>query len=345
VLSGKEAHLGGLRPQEVLVSEMLRDAGYKSAMVGKWHLGVNPAYRPLRRGFDEFFGMLYGAGGYFTHSYKGKPDLWKNNEAITREGYSTELFTEAAVDFIRRHRDAPFFLYLAYNAPHIADDLKSLPAPDKYKAIYKQADIPDRRREYLSVVSALDAGVGEIVRCIDELGLDKNTIVVFLSDNGAGWKFGGSNLWLRGGKNSLDEGGIRVPCVFRWTDRLPAGTVCHEPMIAMDITRTMIDLAAAQSDKRILDGKNILPTLEGRARTPHKYLFWDYREARALRVGSDRWTRHPNLVVELNDLSKDPQQAHNLAGERPEKCDQMSQSWDHIARLIDAGKPLPDDLP
>ncbi|MCZ6462872.1 MAG: arylsulfatase, partial [Proteobacteria bacterium] len=213
----------GLPLEERTLAEALKGAGYATAALGKWHLGAaREAYLPLWRGFDHHYGHYNGAIDYFTHELYGGLDWHRNGIAVDEEGYATDLLADEAVRWIRRvDPGRPFFLYLAFNAPH-----SPLQAPDEQRDRYPEIDDP-RRRIYAAMVSALDDGVGRIVAALEEDGRLDDTIVVFASDNGGHPKAEGDNTPLRGQKGNAYEGGIRVPAFVFWRGRLPAGRVTN----------------------------------------------------------------------------------------------------------------------
>ena len=307
----------GLDPSLPLLSEWLGGAGYATGLVGKWHLGLSEDRRPLARGFDRFFGMLSASSGYFQHRYRGTPDLWDGADPITRDGvYSTELFTEAAVEFVEDHRDQAWFLMLSYNAPHLSDDRSTIPSPSRFKSLFDGVDLSPERRDFLAATAAFDEGLGHVLDAIDRLDLRQDTLVVVLSDNGPLAPWGSAGPW-KGGKDTLDEGGLRVPCVVRWPDRLPAGAVCDEAVTAMDLTATF--LVAAGQEPADLDGVDVAATLAGDAPSPHEVLVWDHPSRRVgpdgqrihdrvVRKGGWRLTVHQDGSSEIHLLLNDPGQ-------------------------------------
>lgn len=272
----------GLPLSEETMASALRKAGYRTMAIGKWHLGAYKTLRPLNRGFDEFFGFLTGGHEYFPElltlkdisevksqfaAYKTK--LLHNNTRVEEREYLTDAFSREAVHFVERNSGKPFFLYLAYNAPHTP-----LQATEKYLNRFTQ--ITDKkRRTYAAMVSAVDDGVGLLLEKLDELNLTENTIIFYLSDNGGPTKKNGSNNDpLRAGKSHLYEGGIHVPFAMRWPKVIPAGTVYEKAVISMDIFATVAKYAHAKP-KNPLDGVNIVPYLLGKKKgQPHKYLAW-----------------------------------------------------------------------
>ena len=272
----------GLPLTEQTLAEALNDVGYQTMAFGKWHLGAHKTQRPLERGFDEFFGFLTGGHQYFPkewtlndiseitsqfEAYKTK--LLKNNNRVEESEYLTDALSREAVSFIDRNAEKPFFMYLAYNAPHAP-----LQATEKYLSRFDHIK-NKKRKTYAAMVSAVDDGVGNVLNKLEELKLTENTIVFFLSDNGGPEKKNGSNNGeLRNGKGSLYDGGIHVPFAVQWPKKIPAGKVYDKPIISLDIFSTAIHYAGAKP-KNKLDGVNLVPFLTGENKTnPHDYLFW-----------------------------------------------------------------------
>lgn len=265
----------GLNPAEVTIPEILKQQGYATGMVGKWHLGDAPEHLPTKHGFDSYFGIPY--------SNDMKPVIYLHDEAVEGPAVQetiTERYTEEAQKFLQRQKDNAFFLYLAYNAPHTP-----LFASDKFRG-------KSPGGLYGDVVEELDHSVGEVLKTVKELGLDERTLVVFFSDNGP-WlvrgEKGGSATPLRDGKGSSYEGGFRVPFLARWPGKIPAGQVCQELATAMDLLPTFAALAGGSvPTDRIIDGKNIaaLLTAEPGAKTPHeKFFYYFMDELQAVRSG------------------------------------------------------------
>jgi len=309
----------GTPTDEVFLSETLRQAGYRTAAVGKWHLGDAPKFLPHNRGFDEFFGFSGGGFNYYGVSRRGAAAefIMRNGEPVRPEeiSYLTDDFTREAVNFVRRNRERPFFLYLAYNAPHSPDQ-----APQHYLDRVWNIEY-GQRSVYAAMVTAMDDGVGRILSVLDELGLRQDTQVWFLSDNG-GRRDVADNRPLRGHKGWHFEGGIRVPFVVSWPGKLAGGRTYDHPVIALDIFPTAAAAAGASTAKsRPLDGVNLLPYLEGSNRSaPHEALFWREigGQGFAVRCGSMKLVKPAATDrIHLFDLEKDPREARDLAGERP----------------------------
>ncbi len=319
----------GLDPDEVLLSDLLAARGYATGLVGKWHLGTGPEHHPLERGFESFFGMLAGSSGYYTHTYRGTPDLWRDRAPVTSDEYSTDLFSDEAIAFIEDRRDAAWFLLLSYNAPHLADDRRSLPAPEVWREAYRDVETTPVRRDYLAVVSAMDAGIGRVLDALDRLELADDTIVVFLSDNGPLPRHKASGPFV-GGKDTLDEGGIRVPAIVRWPGNWVSGGVVPWPTTAMDITATLLDATGSgRPVGRAFDGLGLGEVFTVGKPTAERPIFWDHPSRRVdasgqpiheqvVRLGRWRLTRSRDGDVALHDTDADPAQVHDVAAQHPE---------------------------
>lgn len=321
----------GLPLSETTLADALGKVGYQSGIIGKWHLGCHPDLHPLKRGFNEFFGHLGGGHRYFpeeltlqhTSEAKNEGDsykLWimRDQTPVKTTKYLTDEFSDEAARFIEKHKAEPFFLYLAYNAPH-----SPLQASDKYLARFP--DIKnEKRRTYAAMVSAVDDGVGQVLAKLRELGLEEDTLVGFLSDNGGPGDNASDNQPLRGGKSTPWEGGIRVPFAAQWPGRIPKGLVYQKPVISLDIFATIAAQANATANPdRPLDGVNLLPYLTGEnPGAPHDALY--------LRM-FDRGTyvvrnQDLKLVIEKKDaspelynLKQDIGETTNIAGSNSEK--------------------------
>lgn len=327
----------GIPTTEKNIAEVLKPAGYTSGIIGKWHMGTHPDLRPNKRGFDFFYGFLSGGHQYFPKDLtlnglddvKYKYDwyhtrLLKNETRVDIDEYLTDELSHEAVDFIKRESDNPFFLYVAYNAPHTP-----LQASEKYLARYQH--IKDKkRRTYAAMISAVDDGVGEILDTLKAQGIDENTMVIFLSDNGGARNNASNNAPLRGFKNDLFEGGVRVPFAARWPNKIPAGVDYNEPISSLDILATTV----AQLDKKLtlekpLDGVDIMPYITNeKTGSPHEMLFWRHLKADsyAVRKGSDKLVKSKKATMAF-DLSKDIQESENISDKAPEKVTTMEASY------------------
>ncbi|MHC4070863.1 MAG: sulfatase family protein [Planctomycetota bacterium] len=333
-----------LHPEEITIAEMLKSAGYITALIGKWHLAggwkekYDPSLMPNGQGFDYFFGTPLHNGFTRTVEHKSfRTQLMRNGQILTdaldQKGMDslTATYTQEAVKFIRGSEDRPFFLYLAHNMPHVP-----LGTSGRFRG-------RSRRGLYGDVIEELDFSAGQILNTLKELNLDDNTLIVFTSDNGP-WieghlgDYGGSASPLRGWKMSAWEGGPRVPCIMRWPGTIPANKVCHEMVTTMDLLPTFAKLAGVDlPDDRIIDGKNIfsLMSAEADAKSPHEaFYFYNYLRLNAVRSGKWKlvlprpanplgtgWSgRMIDAVekVQLYDLEKDIEERHDLAAKRPE---------------------------
>ncbi len=304
----------GLPLEETLLPEILAKGGYVSGVVGKWHLGDGPEFHPLQRGFDEFFGLLGGGHDYFKSAGEDAREylipLEAHREKIPVEGYLTDQLSEAALDFIRRHSEHPFFLYLAYNAPH-----GPLQAPPE--ALERVNSIQDSRRQtYAAMVTALDDGVGAVRSLVEELGLTESTLVFFLSDNGGPTPANASdNSPLRATKGTVYEGGVRVPFVVTWPGRLGAGSQ-YEPLVsALDVFATAV-AAAGIEQPASLDGVDLMPYLTGaESAAPHDQLYWysDEGGQYATRTAESKLVRMLDREPELYAIGDDISESNDIS--------------------------------
>jgi len=340
----------GLPADQITLAQMLKAAGYVTGVVGKWHLGAGKPFYPNERGFDEFYGFTGGGHRYFCDELAAKRDelekrreagmpvspesfsyvtpLERNGRAEQPRGYLTDVFGGEAADFVRRHgrEGKPWFLYLAFNAPHTPHQ-----APDvKLEQLVAIAD--RRRRCYAAMVSAMDDAVGEVLAALRQLQLEERTLVFFLNDNGApAGAFGkaANNLPLRGGKRQTYEGGVRVPFVVSWPGRLPPG-VYQQPVVCFDIFATAAAAAGAQMPQdRPMDGVNLIPYLTGTASgAPHDRLFWRCDEQIGVRMGPWKLCRSAQGKSELYDLNSDVTESRNVAAEHPDRVKAMLAAYD-----------------
>lgn len=345
----------GLNPDETTIPELLKPRGYASAIIGKWHLGDSENLMPLNHGFDEYYGLPYSNDLWPVH-YNGKPVTrenflkeWKLNcpplflydgkektkkiTTLEDQDQLTTMYTNRATDFIRRHQDSPFFLYLAHSMPHVP-----LGVSDKFRGKSEQG-------LYGDVIMEIDWSVGEILNTLNEIGIDDNTLIIFTSDNGPWLNYGnhgGSAGGLREGKNSVFEGGFRVPCIMRWPDVIPPGKVCSRMAGSIDLLPTLAAITGAELPEKQIDGVNILPLLEGdfNANPRREYYFYTDRALNAVRrdnwklvlphvhssnensiVGNDGW---PGVFYPIHtpgglyDMRRDPGERYDMSAVFPE---------------------------
>ncbi len=347
-LPGLKGNYGiGLRHSEILIPQLLKKVGYHTACFGKWNIGFAKGSRPTERGFDEFFGHASGNIDYYSHVYNGKLDMHRGTDPVKVEGYSTDLFADAACDFIRRNSDRPFFAYVPFNAPHYPNARNKKPdqanvwqAPDRaFQAYGYDPGTNDEKQRYDAVITALDDGIGRVINQIESSGLANKTIVIFYSDNGAfmlkrrGLEVA-SNKPLRDGGITLWEGGIRVPCIVRWPGRIPAGTICNQPLLSCDFFTLSIRAAGAKlPDDRIIDGQDPTATLAGRRASPHDTLFFKYRKYSALRKGRYKLLKTArDAPWKLFDLKTDIAEAHDISESNPSLVEILSKEFESWLR-------------
>jgi len=320
----REAEVGfGLPKNATILPQILKPQGYRSAIFGKWHLGVREGYHPLDRGFDEFTGFLPGANDFVTSKTPGariaavrgegeatpatrQHTLVRGRTAFEDDRYQTDLLAEEAVRFIDRHKANPFFLYLAFNAVHTP-----LHATERYLDRFPTIKNP-KHRMLAAMTAAMDDAVGAVLDKLRGQNLDRDTMVVFLSDNGCPVITGaGTNHPLNGEKCTYFEGGIRVPYVLRWTGRVPAGVTYRQPVVSRDIIPTFL---AKQGG---FDGANLLPYLNGRPGAPHEALSWRAGNGRAIRKGKWKLLEFGESYSRLFDLDADIGEKRDLSAQHP----------------------------
>jgi arylsulfatase A-like enzyme len=307
----------GISPQEVTIASVLRGAGYRTALVGKWHLGYDYAFHPMNYGFDEFRGFMGGNVDYHTHvaGYGLKQLDWWNGRQIENEpGYTTDLLTRYATEFIEQHRDRPFFLYLAHAAPH-----------DPWQG-RDQARKKSPAETYREMLVALDASVGTVAAALRTHGLEKNTLLIFCSDNGAQAPRGvPANAPLKGRKGELSEGGHRVPFIASWPGVIAPGTTSDATLMTMDFFPTFARLGAAKiPSDRAIDGTDMLTVLRGDVRSLNRNLHWRFGDAWAVRRGP--W--------KLLGQGATPRTLVNLADDLTEKTNRLEAEPVRVQELL-----------
>jgi arylsulfatase A-like enzyme len=334
----------GIPLTEQMLPQYLKQSGYNTMAIGKWHLGAHEKFRPYNRGFHEFFGFLGGGHRYFpgeynienqdsakneAQSYRTK--LVRNRQVVEEKEYLTEVLSREAVSFIERNKEQPFFLYLAYNAPHAP-----LQATEKYLQRFSYMK-DSKRKTYAAMVSAVDDGVGSILDKLNQLQLSRNTIVIFLSDNGGPENDNGSdNGVLRAGKGSLFEGGIRVPFAMQWPAHIQPGLRYGEPVISLDIFATIAAAVKnAPKPKNQLDGSDLLPHINGvKKSSPHEYLLWrqyDQKNYSVLHSSGLKEVILKDTGFYLYNVKVDVNEQVNLAPANTEKLrlfEQQRKKWE-----------------
>ena len=303
--------------------QLLKNNGYRTGLVGKWHLGYKPEFGPNAHGFDYFFGFLSGYIDFYTHvRADGQHDLFENTAPVHEDGYMTDLITARALRFIEQRGAAPFFLNVSYNAAHWPYQVPDHFSKSANNAAFQgPADaVPATRKDYAAMLERADAGVGQIVQKLAALGLTQNTLVIFTNDNGGEWLSRNAPLFHR--KDTLWEGGIRVPTIFRWPGRIPAGQTSAQAGITMDLTASILAATNTQvAGEARLEGVNLLPILEGRAPAVDRTLFWRIdvptRQQRAVRSGEWKLLLDGDDLL-LFDLKADIGERNDLAAARPD---------------------------
>ena len=311
----------GLRPTGRTLPQLLKNNGYRTALIGKWHLGYKREFSPIAHGFDYFFGFKSGLLDYYQHTdQNGEPDLFENDEPTRVDGYSTDVFTERSVKFIEESAGRPFFLEVAYNAAHWPFQVPDHPsvAPDNARFVQPQDDPTSTRQDYVAILERADRGVGQILAALERRGLSRNTLVIFTNDNGGEWLSRNAPLFHR--KQTVWEGGIRVPAIFRWPGHLPAGKVSGQVGIVQDVTASILAATGSTVPPAARpDGINLLPILEGRTSVVERTLFFRFTigNVKQLAVRQGSW----KLLVDgakryVFDLSKDLGERNDLTNQR-----------------------------
>ncbi|MEQ8785401.1 MAG: sulfatase-like hydrolase/transferase [Pirellulaceae bacterium] len=348
---GIEGALGenapGLPLEEVTIAERLTEAGYATALLGKWHLGYFPQKGPTRQGFDEFVGHLHGATDYLSHVDKyGRHDWWHGEESKHEEGYNTTLITRHAVRFLEEHRREPFLLLVSHSAIHFPwmtpDDEAYRQQGERYEGAADKIG-PHVGQPMQPVVQRmieeLDDSVGRIVATLRRLKLDERTLVLFTSDNGGIVRMAGvpikpenaisSNAPLRGQKHGLYEGGHRVPAIAWWPGKIAAGRASSVTAMTMDLHPTLLELAGIPTPRDTLDGASLRDVLLGRKeRLDERTLFWRQGDSRAVRRGDFKLVSIHDGPVELYDLGADLAERRDQSAARPQLVRQLQQAYE-----------------
>ena len=337
----------GLALTETTLPQRLKALGYATGMVGKWHLGYEPKFHPMKRGFDEYFGFLGGAHSYIDNG-DNRNIVLRGTEPVKEVSYLTDMFGDEAVAFIERHKDKPWMLYLPFNADHT-------PMHAKESYLAKFAHIKDPlRQKFAAMHAAMDDNLGRVLATLSQHRLEENTLIFFVSDNGGPTNANASrNTPLRGFKAQTWEGGIRVPFLAQWKGTLPAGKVYDQPVIQLDLLPTV--LAATGTEAKAawkLDGVNLLPYLTGKQKgAPHAALYWRFGQQIAVRMGGWKLIKAPGANAtqgefktkattegaHLYNLANDIGEQNNLAEKEPAQVKQLAAAWDKWnAELIEA---------
>ncbi|MCY4159594.1 MAG: sulfatase-like hydrolase/transferase [Bacteroidetes bacterium] len=325
---------GHLSKDAKLLPELLRNQGYHTAMIGKWHLGLNAPQRPIDRGFEHFEGFLGDMmDDYYHHQRHGLNYMRRGEEVIRPTGHATDLFTDWAVNYIesRTASPAPFFLYLAYNAPHTP-----IQPPDEWITRIREREphMNETRAKLVALIEHMDDGIGRVLASLEENGFHDDTIVIFISDNGGQLNVGANNGLLREGKGTMYEGGLRIPAIISWPGHSPSGMTSDALLTTMDLYPTLLEVAQARTS-HVIDGISFLPLLlNGKKPDPERTLFFSRREGNlrfggktieAVRKGPWKLLQNsPYTSLELYHLERDPLETTNLASTEPDIFRQLA---------------------
>ena len=342
----------GLDPKEKTLGDLMRSAGYRTGMVGKWDMGQAKRYLPPQRGFDFFYGHGNNGIDYYTHERYGVPSLFSGNQRTEADKgtYATDLFKRESLRFINAApAGKPWFLYLCFNAPHGASSFTGklrpdgrkegagVQAPEEYVAPYRQRGVPDRLAQYHGAVTCMDAAIGDILGQIKARGEEQNTLVIFISDNGGSGN--GGNAPLRGAKGTMWEGGLSVPFIARWPGKLPAGKVSGEFLTSLEFFPTLATVAGAKPPAGVkLDGFDLLPVLRGERPSPRTEMFWQRRADHAVRVGNWKWAK-TGSATGLFDLATDREEKHDQSKQHPEIVARLKQRLEEWRAEMAASEP------
>lgn len=341
----------GLDPREKTLGDMLSGAGYRCGVVGKWDMGQAKRYLPLQRGFEFFYGHGNNGIDYYTHERYGVPSLFRGNQRTEEDKgtYVTDVFKREALRFMRGSKGKPFFLYLPFNAPHGASafgpgtkegeekESVGVQVPDAYAAKYHGKVANEKLERYFGAVTCMDEAIGELLKLLVELGQEKNTLVMFQSDNGGSGN--GGNAPLKGSKTTMWEGGLRVPFIAWWPGKLPAGKVTDEFLTSLELMPSISAATGAKPPEGVkLDGFDMLPVLRGEMKSPRKEMFWQRRTDKAARFENWKWVEAPKGGG-LYDLSTDLGEKHDLSKEKPEIAAKMKSRFEAWRKEMDDSEP------
>ncbi|HEY0355199.1 MAG TPA: sulfatase-like hydrolase/transferase [Flavisolibacter sp.] len=334
--SGKDSALG-LSSEYPSVASLMREAGYETILIGKWHLGFQPQHSPVKNGFDYFYGFHSGAADYISHKGDGRrPDLYENDSMLDAKGYLTDLFTGKAINIIQQAHSKPFFLVLNYNAPHWPWQGPS-DAPYHDTLGFKLGGSP---AIYAAMMKSLDDGIGEIMKAIDDASLAQNTLVIFTNDNG-GERFS-NNGGLSNSKMSLWEGGIRVPAFVRWPGVIKAGEISSQVLVTMDWTATILKAGGASIARDYpLDGIDLMPVLTGKEKEMNRTLYWRiFQRSKQKAILDGHWKYLQDEKGEyLFNLSNDQAEKNDLKTKEPVVFNRLKQMFSEWEKTV--LKPVP----
>jgi arylsulfatase A-like enzyme len=327
----------GLAPRGNSIAQLLHLLGYRCGIFGKWHLGYHPRFNPTRHGFHEYFGVLLGHADYYTYKYfDGTYCLREGDEPVKAKGYLTDLINERSVNFIKNNAgQRPFFLYV----PHLALHFPFQAPDDPTQVLTKENHNKGTREAYVAMLERVDRGVGEMIVALQKAGVADNTLFIVSSDNGGYYLSDNAPLFHH--KSTLWEGGVRVPCIMRWPDRLPKGKTSSQVGITMDLTATILAAAGrTKGDDLQLDGIDLMPILTGKQKEADRTLFWRIdrtgRKQKSVRDGNWKYLKDDNIEL-LFDLDKDVSQRTNLAYRHPAVVERLRRAVEVWEADMDKG--------
>ncbi|MGK0185912.1 MAG: arylsulfatase A [Verrucomicrobiales bacterium] len=331
----------GMPLEELTFAEALQTVGYKTGMYGKWHLGYPATFNPTHQGFDDFSGFVSGNIDYHSHVDQAMHlDWWQQAKIDDEPGYLTDLVSDKGVDFINRHKESPFCLYLAHGAPHYPYQGRKDPAFRTANGKRSKENVGDFDRRYKEMIEVMDEGIGRILTTLEQAGIDDRTLVIFMSDNGASAKAIkgiGSVGNLRGTKGSLWEGGTRVPCIVRWPGKIPSGTTSDELCLSMDWFPTLMELGQIEFDASPrIDGVSLVPVLTGKKALDPRTVFWQTSKAAAVRKGSLKWIVN-GQKKQLFDLVDDLSEQSDIAAQNSAAVMEMERALETWRKDVRTG--------
>jgi arylsulfatase A len=348
----RPVHHHGLQDREITFAELFSQAGYQTALFGKWHLGYHPKYNPVRHGFGQFRGYVSGNVDFFSHvDQAGKLDWWRDDVIEDEPGYTTHLITKHSLAFIEANKNMPFCLYLPYEPPHYpyqGPNDSAIRTVGKPRGPGESRQSPaEVQRAYKEMVEEMDTGIGEIIAALKQHDLDQNTLVMFFSDNGATAQ--GSNGVLRGNKGQVWEGGHRVPFIAWWPGKIPPGRISNDLSITLDVMPTLLSAAGIEPpSNHQLDGINLLPHLTQGQPLGERKLFWAHGNSQAIRKGDWKAVvgapgqKQPGLF----NLSQDISEQNDLAKDNPDRLEEMLRSFKDWQKDVAKGAtPQPNNAP
>ncbi len=336
VITAKSHRDVGLDTQEILISEVLKQNDYKTGIIGKWHLGYDTLYSPIKQGFDIFKGFTSGNVDYHTHyDQENYFDWWLNTDKSNEKGYTTDLITEHSLSFIETNKAQPFFLYIAHEAPHSPYQIRDTRPERTGDPDYKPEPVKDTKEVYAQMIGIMDEGIGKIMTSLEKNNIAENTLVLFISDNGANPT--GSNYPYRGHKAQVWEGGQRIPAVAYWKGVIN-NKVSSDLLMTMDIYPTVAEITSSKIPTQVkLEGKSFKNLLFNKKFKPtERAVFWQFNHAAAIRKDSWKLVRE-NKQYYLFDLSKDPAENQNVLNNFPVEAKQLKEQlseWEKEKSMI-----------